>query len=185
MNERKAFQRTDKAIMQALIRLLKAKRFEQITVKDILAEAPVSRGTFYAHFQDKYEIAERMQEIYLSVVRKAVQEVRTMQPRAFGEFIRQISEQQHDLGHALLQIHTDQVDLLKHINQEMQELYLSLFSGEADNPADLATEARIFGSVIAMVHQEYMEGSIPLADGGIVIRAMGRVLMHMAHGDFR
>ena len=185
MDERKAFQRTDKAIIQALIRLLKTKRFEQITVKDILVEAPVSRGTFYAHFHDKYEIAERMQEMYLSVVRKAVQDVRTMQPRAFGEFIRQISEQQHELGHTLLQIHTDRVDLLTHINCEMQEMSLSLFGGEADKPADLTTEARIFGSVIATIHQEYMEGSIPPTDSGMVIRAMGRVLTHMAHGDFQ
>ena len=185
MDERKAFQRTDKAIIQALIRLLKTKRFEQITVKDILEEAPVSRGTFYAHFHDKYEIAERMQQMYLSVVRQAMQDFRALQPRAISEFIRKMSEQQHELGHTLLQIHTDQVDLLKHINQEMQDMYLSLFGGEADNSAELTVEARIFGSVIAMIHQEYMEGSIPPTDSGMVIRAMGRVLMHMAQGDFR
>ena len=59
------FIRTDKAIMQALIALLKEKPFEKITIQDILDETPVTRTTFYAHFKDKYEIAERMQEEYL------------------------------------------------------------------------------------------------------------------------
>ena len=42
--------RTDKAIKQALITLLKNKPFEKITVQDILDETPVTRSTFYKHF---------------------------------------------------------------------------------------------------------------------------------------
>ncbi len=184
MEESKAFQRTDKAIIQALIRLLRERRFERITVQDILTETPVSRGTFYEHFHDKYEIAERMQAQYFSAVRQAIREVRDLRPEAMGEFIRRMSEQQHEVGHALLQIHTDRVDLLGRVSLEMQEVYLRLFGEEAADPAELRTEARIFGSVMAMVHQEYLEGSMPPSDGAIVLRAMRRVLEHMTKGDF-
>ncbi len=184
MEGSKAFQRTDKAIIQALIRLLRTRRFEQITVQDILAETPVSRGTFYEHFHDKYEIAERMQAQYFSTVQQAIREIRDLHPEAIGAFIRRMNEQQHDLGHALLQIHTDRVDLLNHISIEMQEVYLRLFGEGAAEPAELRTEARIFGGVMAMVHQEYLEGSMPLTDGAVVLRAMRRVLEHMTSGDF-
>ena len=62
MQNNPQFVRTDKAITQALISLLKVKPFEKITVQDILDETPVTRSTFYKHFHDKYEIAEKMQQ---------------------------------------------------------------------------------------------------------------------------
>ena len=43
------------------MKLLKTKPFEKITVQDILDETPVTRSTFYKHYHDKYEIAEKMQ----------------------------------------------------------------------------------------------------------------------------
>lgn len=50
--------RTDKAIINAFLTLCSRKGFEQMTIKDILDEAPVSRNTFYAHYRDKYDVAE-------------------------------------------------------------------------------------------------------------------------------
>lgn len=47
MKENPQYLRTDKAIRQALIVLLKTKPFEKITVQDILDETPVTRSTFY------------------------------------------------------------------------------------------------------------------------------------------
>lgn len=64
------FRRTDRAIIDALIRLLKTDTFDNITVQNILDETPVTRATFYAHFHDKYEVAERMQEMYVQMIRQ-------------------------------------------------------------------------------------------------------------------
>lgn len=49
--------RTRRAIEQALCTLLGRTRIEKITIADICAEALVTRGTFYRHYHDKYEVA--------------------------------------------------------------------------------------------------------------------------------
>ena len=48
-------QKTYKALIEAFLRLLKEKRFENITVNEICDAAMVRRATFYKHFGDKYE----------------------------------------------------------------------------------------------------------------------------------
>lgn len=48
--------RTEKAIVDAFNRLISRKQFDDITVADIIAEADVSKATFYRYFHDKYEV---------------------------------------------------------------------------------------------------------------------------------
>ncbi|EOL47152.1 hypothetical protein RV11_GL002674 [Enterococcus phoeniculicola] len=54
--------RTKKNIHQAMISLLTEKSFDKITINDISKKADISRGTFYLHYQDKYELVEKYQE---------------------------------------------------------------------------------------------------------------------------
>jgi AcrR family transcriptional regulator len=46
-------QRTIKKITQALIGLLKEKSLGEITVKEIITKAKISRGAFYLHYKTK------------------------------------------------------------------------------------------------------------------------------------
>ena len=48
--------RTQKAIVDAFNRLISVKRFDDITVADIIVEADVSKATFYRYFHDKYDV---------------------------------------------------------------------------------------------------------------------------------
>ena len=49
---------TREAIKTSLIRLLSARPLEKITVKDIVDDCNITRGTFYYHYQDIYAVIE-------------------------------------------------------------------------------------------------------------------------------
>ncbi|WP_458354418.1 TetR/AcrR family transcriptional regulator [Peribacillus frigoritolerans] len=54
--------RTKNSIRNALVELIEEKGFEAITVKDITMKAKINRGTFYAHYQDKFDLMTKCQE---------------------------------------------------------------------------------------------------------------------------
>ena len=49
-------QRTQQALMDALIALLAVKRYDEISINDIIDRANVGRSTFYAHYQAKDDL---------------------------------------------------------------------------------------------------------------------------------
>jgi AcrR family transcriptional regulator len=66
--------RTKESIRNALVELIDEKGFDAITVKDITTRAKINRGTFYAHYQDKYDLMTKCEEeIMLEMSRIAKQ----------------------------------------------------------------------------------------------------------------
>jgi len=52
--------RTRKLIMDSFIELSGEKEFKDITVKDITKEAMINRATFYYHFEDIYDLLDKV-----------------------------------------------------------------------------------------------------------------------------
>ena len=50
--------KTKNNLYNTLIELMKEKQFEEIKVSDICSHALVNRSTFYAHYNDKYDLLE-------------------------------------------------------------------------------------------------------------------------------
>ena len=46
--------------MESFIELSGKKDFKDITIKDITTEAMINRATFYYHFEDKYDLLEKV-----------------------------------------------------------------------------------------------------------------------------
>ncbi|WP_238883894.1 TetR/AcrR family transcriptional regulator [Clostridium sp. YIM B02551] len=54
----KRITKTHTLIQEAFLSLANKKAFEDITVKDISEKASINRATFYAHFEDKYDLLD-------------------------------------------------------------------------------------------------------------------------------
>ena len=154
MQENTQFQRTDKAIKQALITLLKTTPFEKITVQDILDETPVTRSTFYKHFHDKYEIVERMQDEFFA----AQMELRISahkNPQQFHMNMISLSRQNNELLQALLKVHTEKVDIRSALAKQSADYYLN-----TTNSPTAEIEAEIFSQALTAFQLSYHSSEI-------------------------
>lgn len=54
--------KTKQLIQKCFIQVLEKKSFESITIGDIAKQAKINRGTFYLHFQDKFDLLEHIEQ---------------------------------------------------------------------------------------------------------------------------
>ena len=153
------FRRTDRAIMDALIRLLRTKSFDSITVQNILDETPVTRATFYAHFQDKYQVAERMQEIYIQMLHQMPSQMGDVDRRNHPKMIQNAIVQYSDIVQALIKIRTDRVDLRSVTADIHKQHYLS----QSDSKYAEA-EADIYAQAMTALQLSYLSGNLAALD---------------------
>ena len=84
--------RTQKLLNDALHHLMGQKRYDDITVQDIIDRADVGRSTFYAHYQDKEDLAvsgllEIMDELNQAVAQADPQDRQLLPTRSLFEHI--------------------------------------------------------------------------------------------------
>ncbi len=52
--------KTQRALMDTFLELLKMKSFNQITIQGLCEHAMVRRSTFYKHYNDKYDLLDQV-----------------------------------------------------------------------------------------------------------------------------
>lgn len=57
--------RTQRSLSGALVELVKEKRFDDITVQEVIDRADVGRSTFYSHYRDKEDLFQQDWERFL------------------------------------------------------------------------------------------------------------------------
>jgi len=155
MSNSPQYQRTDKAILQAMVSLLKKKSFEKITVQDILDETPVTRATFYAHYHDKYEVVEKMLDHFLIGQGTAIDKIHATFPESFDEIVRSTFLANREYAQALISVHTDRVDFTKAIMERHRQQYLA-----GHNSTTAKAEARIYAAARASVYLSFLQDDI-------------------------
>ena len=58
-------ERTKQKIYDSFFRLMSQKKWDKITVKELCAEAEITRGTFYQYFNDIYDLMETLENALL------------------------------------------------------------------------------------------------------------------------
>lgn len=69
--------RTKRMIRDALTELLEEKSFEEITVKDLTKVADINRGTFYLHYDSKYDLLEKSGNEILEEMKESMKKIST------------------------------------------------------------------------------------------------------------
>ena len=75
VQEDKRIRRTKKLLRQALTRLMQQKDFQSITVTDVVREADINRGTFYAHYRDVYDLREKIEAEMIEDLREQISDL--------------------------------------------------------------------------------------------------------------
>ncbi|NIK69952.1 TetR/AcrR family transcriptional regulator [Paenibacillus sp. BK720] len=57
--------KTRESLKKAVIELMADKSFDEITIQDIADQANLNRGTIYSHYQDKYDLLDKMIESHM------------------------------------------------------------------------------------------------------------------------
>jgi len=65
-------QRTRHQLGRALVGLVEEKRFDDITVQDVIGRADVGRSTFYTHFRDKEDLLRKDWEKFLDFLAEQI-----------------------------------------------------------------------------------------------------------------
>src|SRR6266852_3410158 len=64
--------RTRRSLSAAMVELVKEKRFDDITVQNVIDRADVGRSTFYSHFRDKEDLFQKNWERFLDMLAQQI-----------------------------------------------------------------------------------------------------------------
>ncbi len=98
--------KTKRLLRECLTRLLKEKRVQDITVRELTEMADLNRGTFYLHYKDVFDLLEQMEEELLndfhSLLNRLDARDSTTQPGEIFEEIFSLIQENADLVEILL-----------------------------------------------------------------------------------
>ncbi|MBQ7051003.1 MAG: TetR/AcrR family transcriptional regulator [Firmicutes bacterium] len=114
--------RTREAIFAAFSKLLKKKRYENITVQEIIDEANIGRSTFYAHFETKDELLHSLcTDIFTHVFTNELPQ-ETEPDKLIG-----LKSLEIKLGHILYHLREHESDLKGILAGDSNEIFMRYF----------------------------------------------------------
>ena len=119
------FARTDRAIVEAVLRLLKQNSIERISIGDITEEAMVNRSTFYQHYPDKYAVLESLQKSYINELIERTQQAQASGATDFASIdaiFGSFFDTHRDTLKLLLSIRTETFDLRGELEKLLRRL---------------------------------------------------------------
>lgn len=115
-------QKTRQAIFQAFSSLLEVKRFETITVQEIIDAANIGRSTFYAHFETKDELLRALcTDIFHHVFAEQLPQ------EADHDYSAGSTSLELKLAHVLYHLREHKLNLKGILSSESGELFMSFF----------------------------------------------------------
>lgn len=129
------YERTENLIFDSFFKLISKKSFDSVSVTDICKTAKISRNAFYAHYTDKFDLINKITNIYLD---KLSAEIQNMPNNiTFSEAInftaKQILEFFSENKSVLSILMKNNPLFWDHMNDEMEKITLSYIGTNEKN----------------------------------------------------
>ena len=172
MDKSLQYRRTDRAIVHAFMKLVQKKAFERLTIQDILEESLVSRNTFYAHYHDKYEIAEKLYQEFIDRFDQFRQETYTengselfsldkeLRIERLNASYSEFYKENNELISVLQRIHTENINLEHYLKEYFKKQYIDNPFNKNKTAPILKMEAEIYANIISAM-TKVLESGVP------------------------
>jgi AcrR family transcriptional regulator len=157
-------QRTYHLVSTAMMALLLEKRYDAITVQDILDRADIGRSTFYAHYFDKEDVLVSVTEQMLDVFSQRMQQADTGHELLPGlELFRHV-QQVHQHFQVLLRGQSGEV-LLKTVqtllSRNIEHSLTSAFAGKRSPSVPLEVVSQYLAGAFLNLLKWWLEAEMP------------------------
>ena len=157
-------QRTYHLVSTAMMALLLEKRYDAITVQDILDRADIGRSTFYAHYYDKEDVLVSVTEQMLDVFNQQMQQAETGQGILPGLELFQHVQQVHEHFQVLMrgqsgEVLTKAVQTL--LSRNIEHSLISAFAGKRSPSVPLAVVSQYLAGAFLNLLKWWLEAEMP------------------------
>ncbi len=144
--------RTEKLLMDALIRLSLERGYDTLTIKDITDQADVAYSTFFRHYPDKPALLAAMVGETVTTLRNLIRQLPEDTPEEEGRVLFQHINEHEALYRAILSSR-DSKDVMQPVLEEIQQDLITHYQayGPAAIPLDVAAN-HVVTAIIALVN---------------------------------
>ena len=155
--------RTHEKIKAAFAELLAEKKaLNKITVAELADKAEVTRGTFYAHYNNLFEVAEELENDFISVLDASAEQMTSVED--FPIYMHKIFEflaEHEDLYRQLLSSDAPLV-FISHINQQIEKIIRRILRENSIEKPMLELDITFFTDGATYMILKYFRGEISL-----------------------
>ncbi|WP_379320832.1 TetR/AcrR family transcriptional regulator [Paenibacillus puldeungensis] len=167
--------RTRKLLVDAFANLANNKDFKDITIKDITDGATVNRATFYAHFENKYELMEyAISEVITERICGCLKNFDALNKETMVNIFMLLIKFQTDFGKELTSQCKRSIQSFSNvfeskINNELEKLFQALLQNQSKNsdPESIKVGAAVLSTSIFGATMDLMQNSTLSAEQNI------------------
>ena len=152
--------KTRRAIRNAFVDLLGQRRFEDITVQEIIQKAEINRKTFYNHYRDKFDLADSCMESIAAEIRELARNLRDTQSLQHIEALSEQLQAHRVETLALWDVRTETSNGLKSvIREELASIYAPIAKAKGETDQNAQRQADMYAHMASMMLHYMLEDS--------------------------
>ncbi len=178
--------KTRENIEAVFLDLLDKEDFSRITVTQIVKACRISKGTFYYHYKDKFDLAEKMLRRQFARYEELVRAVESREENVPVDIpaLTSLAESIAEDYRSLSSIHTRDFDAKKELMGFLQQRFLEHMQGDADSsPKHSYQVSRMLASIIVTEVEMIIAGEAEPGDQ--FIESIGELERYLAKIDLR